>query len=104
MNGLSSGSVMENSCCLRLAPSIRADSYRSIGILCRPDRKMIALYPVQRHITIVEIAILTPHQPELKATFSSPRPFSIQLIIPLLPNKVLNTSVTATMDVIFGMK
>ncbi|MNN75697.1 hypothetical protein D3C81_1920170 [compost metagenome] len=53
---------------------------------------------------MVEIAILTPHHPELKATLSSPSPFSIQLIIPLFPNKVLNTSVTATMDVIFGMK
>ncbi|MNC73918.1 hypothetical protein D3C75_1251960 [compost metagenome] len=55
-------------------------------------------------MTIVEMAILTPHQPELKATLSRPSPFSIQLIIPLLPNRVLNTSVTATIEVIFGMK
>ncbi|MNR53924.1 hypothetical protein D3C85_1740190 [compost metagenome] len=73
-------------------------------MLCRPERKIIALYPVQRHMTIVEMAILTPHQPELKAMLSRPSPFSIQLIIPLLPNSVLNTSVTATIEVIFGMK
>lgn len=35
---------------------------------------------------------------------SNPIPLSSQLIIPLLPNSVLNTSVTATIEVIFGMK
>ncbi|MNE33244.1 hypothetical protein D3C80_1269000 [compost metagenome] len=33
-----------------------------------------------------------------------PKLFNTQLTIPLLPNMVLNTKVTATIEVIFGMK
>ncbi len=65
---------------------------------------MIILKPVQRHITIVAIAIFTPHQPEFHGTGSAPIVSRSQFAIPLLLNIALNTRVTATMDVMLGIK
>ena len=41
--GLSSGTVIDQNCLDRLAPSIEADSYRSRGMACMAARKISAL-------------------------------------------------------------
>ncbi len=41
--GLSSGTVMDQNCRARPAPSIAADSYRSRGMACMAARKISAL-------------------------------------------------------------
>src|SRR5262245_65746207 len=56
MTGRSAGTVTYRNRCQVLAPSIRAASYRSFGIACIAARKISALYPVQRQLTIVAMA------------------------------------------------
>ena len=51
------GTVMAQNRRMRPAPSRAADSYTSRGMACIAARRMSALYPVQRQLTMLEIAM-----------------------------------------------
>ena len=76
ITGRSCGTTILEKMAQRPAPSIRAASYCSAGIACRPARMMIMLYPVQRQV--MEAISATRAQPsELSQSIGS---------IPIIPS------------------
>src|SRR5690625_4945079 len=73
MLGLSSGTVMDSSCRQFEAPSMRAASYISAGMLRSPAPRMMMLNPSEDQIPTIPIAIRATHSVDVQYTAGMPK-------------------------------